>query len=157
MIVLDNKATRWKADMAIQTFEARITIERHDAEDYLYQSGYLFCGSIYATKSCTQPQEPHIEEPFLLKDAIGRIAPFHFKLICSWEAFQSIVEVRFRDPQGAIVVQRKQYVLQDQATGRGISLQSSWERAFLPGQRVTRTMVFHQGCIDVSDAAQKTA
>ncbi|KAL9085244.1 MAG: hypothetical protein Q9165_007678 [Trypethelium subeluteriae] len=76
------------------------------------------------------------EEPFLLEDAIGRIAPFPLKLVCSWDAFQSILEARFRKLQGAEKIRNKEYVLQDQATGKDIDMSSTWGRAFLPGQHL---------------------
>ena len=91
-----------------------------------------------------RPQVSPVEEPFLLEDAIGRIAPFHLKLICSWDAFQSVLEIRFRDLQGALKVRKREYALQDQATGKQIDMQVSWERAFLPGQRINMAMIFKQ-------------
>ena len=36
------------------------------------------------------------QEPFILEDAIGRIAPVHMQFINSWEAFDSVLELRFR-------------------------------------------------------------
>ena len=35
------------------------------------------------------------QEPFILEDAIGRIAPVHMQFISSWEAFDSVLELRF--------------------------------------------------------------
>ena len=35
------------------------------------------------------------QEPFILEDAIGRIAPVHMQFINSWEAFDSVLELRF--------------------------------------------------------------
>ena len=36
------------------------------------------------------------QEPFILEDAIGRIAPVHMQFISSWEAFDSVLELRFQ-------------------------------------------------------------
>ena len=36
------------------------------------------------------------QEPFILEDAIGRIAPVHMQFINSWEAFDSVLELRFQ-------------------------------------------------------------
>ncbi len=36
------------------------------------------------------------QEPFILEDAIGRIAPVHMQFISSWQAFDSVLELRFQ-------------------------------------------------------------
>ena len=36
------------------------------------------------------------QEPFILEDAIGRIAPVHMQFITSWEAFDSVMRLRFQ-------------------------------------------------------------
>jgi hypothetical protein len=82
-------------------------------------------------------------EPFVLEDAIGRICPVHLQCISSWEALDAVLEARFRGVQGHDKVQRGQWILQDHATGRGISCGKSWEGAFLPGQRVDMSILFH--------------
>ena len=46
------------------------------------------------------------QEPFILEDAMGRIAPVHMQFISSWEAFDSVLELRFRDIQGYKKVQK---------------------------------------------------
>ncbi|KAH5540271.1 hypothetical protein HBI27_106670 [Parastagonospora nodorum] len=61
-----------------------------------------------------------IEEPFVLEDAIGRIAPVHLQFVTSWDAFNAVLEIRFRDMQGSKKVKQKQYGLQDRATKRDI-------------------------------------
>lgn len=58
------------------------------------------------------------QEPFILEDGIGRIAPVHMQFISSWEAFDSVLELRFRRMQGYKMVQNKEYAIQDHATGR---------------------------------------
>lgn len=83
-----------------------------------------------------------IEEPFILEDAIGRIAPVHLQFVTSWEAFNAVLQIRFRDLQGFKKVTEKQYGLQDKATGRDIEQTRLWERAFLPGQRVEMSFIF---------------
>ena len=35
------------------------------------------------------------QKPFILEDAIGRIAPVHMQFVNSWEAFDSVLELRF--------------------------------------------------------------
>ncbi|KAF2445023.1 hypothetical protein P171DRAFT_514070 [Karstenula rhodostoma CBS 690.94] len=84
-----------------------------------------------------------IEEPFILEDPIGRIAPVHLQFVTSWEAFNAVLELRFRDLQGFKKVQDKQYGLQEKATRRDIDQTRPWQRVFLPGQRIEMSFIFH--------------
>ena len=71
------------------------------------------------------------QEPFILEDGIGRIAPVHMQFITSWEAFDSVLEMRFRGMQGHQMVQNKEYVIQENATRREIGRSHPWVRIFL--------------------------
>jgi hypothetical protein len=82
------------------------------------------------------------EEPFILEDAIGRIAPVHLQFVTSWEAFNAVLEIRFRDIQGFQKIKERQYGLQEKATRREIDQSRPWERSFLPGQRVEMSFIF---------------
>jgi hypothetical protein len=84
-----------------------------------------------------------IDEPFILEDALGRVAPVHLQFVTSWEAFNAVLEIRFRGLQGHQKIIRQQYGLQDRATGRELEQSRNWERALLPGQRVEMSIVFH--------------
>ena len=83
------------------------------------------------------------QEPFILEDGIGRIAPVHMQFICSWEAFDSVLELRFRNMQGYTMVQNKEYVIQESSTRREIDRSLPWEASFLPGQNVVMSMLFN--------------
>jgi hypothetical protein len=83
-----------------------------------------------------------IQEPFLLEDAIGRMAPVHMQFITSWEAFDSVLDMRFRNIPGHSKILRREYILQDHASKRDISFQRPWEGTFLPGQRVDMSIIF---------------
>ncbi|OSS47245.1 hypothetical protein B5807_09803 [Epicoccum nigrum] len=92
-----------------------------------------------------------IDEPFILEDPIGRIAPVHLQFVTSWEAFHAVMENRFSNLQGFRKIQQRKYGLQDGATGREIALTRPWQRAFLPGQRVEMAFIFQSdGAKDAS-------
>jgi hypothetical protein len=55
-----------------------------------------------------------------LEDAIGRIAPVHLQFVTSWDAFNAVLEIRFRDLQGFKKVKDKQYGLRNKATKRDV-------------------------------------
>lgn len=83
-----------------------------------------------------------VQEPFILEDAIGRLAPVHMQFISSWEAFDAVLELRFQNLPGYRKIKRKEFVLQDHATTQEINRSYPWEASFLPGQRVDMSMLF---------------
>jgi hypothetical protein len=83
-----------------------------------------------------------IEEPFILEDPIGRIAPVHLQFVTCWDAFHAVMEHRFLNLQGFKKIQQRKYGLQDRASKREIKQTLPWERAFLPGQRVEMAIDF---------------
>ena len=97
-----------------------------------------------------------IEEPFILEDPIGRIAPVHLQFVTSWDAFNAVLEVRFRDIQGYKKIKQRQYGLQDKSTGRDIVQTRRWDGAFLPGQRIEMSLLFETKASPVSDNSHAT-
>ena len=90
----------------------------------------------------TRLERSLIQEPFILEDAIGRVAPVHLQFIDSWDAFDAVLELRFRDVQGFTKVCKKEYILQERATGREIDRSRCWKKSFLPGQRIDMSLIF---------------
>ncbi|KAF2269728.1 hypothetical protein CC78DRAFT_238599 [Lojkania enalia] len=89
-----------------------------------------------------QVYRPLSEDPFVLEDALGRIAPVHLRLINSWETFHAVIELRFLGKQGSGKISRREYVLQEQATGKDVDMSEDFQDAFLPGQRISMSLVF---------------
>jgi hypothetical protein len=52
-----------------------------------------------------------VEEPFILEDPIGRIAPVHLQFVTSWDAFNAILEIWCRSLQGLRKILQKYYGL----------------------------------------------
>jgi hypothetical protein len=90
----------------------------------------------------TRLERSLIQEPFILEDAIGRVAPVHLQFLDSWDAFDAVLELRFRDVHGFAKVCKKEYILQERATGREIDRSRCWKRSFLPGQRIDMSLIF---------------
>lgn len=64
------------------------------------------------------------------------------QFITSWEAFDSVLELRFRGIQGYAMVQNKKYAIHESAAKREINRLQPWEASFIPGQRVFMSMLF---------------
>lgn len=75
---------------------------------------------------------PLIQEPFILEDALGGIAPVHLQSITSWQALEAIMLVRFDGLPGREKIARRRFVLQEQATKKEIPFEQPWETAFRP-------------------------
>jgi len=93
-------------------------------------------------------ERPISEEFFMFEDAVGRQAPVHLRLIDSWEAFEWVLAVRFKDRRGASRVSHGRYALQERATSREITRSSEWSQAFLPGQVIDMSMLCKAQCTE---------
>jgi hypothetical protein len=88
------------------------------------------------------PSQINRQQPIYFEDAHGRLAPFHIEFINSLEAFQAVMEVRFRHVPGLKKFQRNEYVLQESNGKKKLDLQIPWDSIFLPGRRVVMSMTF---------------
>ncbi|KAF1957422.1 hypothetical protein CC80DRAFT_592691 [Byssothecium circinans] len=89
------------------------------------------------------PPQVERQQPVHFEDALGRISPFHVEFICSFEAFQAVLEVRFRDVHGFKKVKNMEYAMQDSKSKRAMDFRRKpWTSLFLPGRKVNMSMVF---------------
>ncbi|KAL3423854.1 cAMP-dependent protein kinase type 2 [Phlyctema vagabunda] len=77
----------------------------------IYQAVLTIQGDISASTG-----RAPIQEPFILEDAIGRLSPVHLLFIDSWEAFDSVLNLRFRNLQGHKKVLKKEEKYSTNAT-----------------------------------------
>jgi hypothetical protein len=91
-----------------------------------------------------------IQEPVILTDALGRIAPIHIELVNSWGVFDSVLAARFIGLPGQRKIERKEVAFQDRHLARDIERSQSYEAYFLPGRRIDMSMVFEQHNLSTS-------
>ncbi|KAH8592186.1 hypothetical protein B0O99DRAFT_689964 [Bisporella sp. PMI_857] len=126
----------------------------------IVQKTYRMNVTIYSTVMSIKSLLPSylerglIDEPFILEDAIGRHTPVHLQFISSWEAFESVLEHRFRDTSGYQRVLDRQWALQELTTHRDIKRTTPWDKAVFPGQRIGMDMIFREtmgsGNVDIT-------
>jgi hypothetical protein len=75
------------------------------------------------------PAQVLLQDPVILNDARGRIAPFHLDFIDSAEAFMAVLRVRFQD-LGILKIEREEFRLDDAARDKKINLKAPWARVF---------------------------
>lgn len=90
------------------------------------------------------PPQVDRQQPVYFEDAHGRIAPFHVEFINSFDAFQAVMEVRFRHVPGLRKVQNMEYAIYESNSKRKIDLTAPWDSVFLPGRKVNMSMVFQR-------------
>lgn len=105
---------------------------------------------ILQLRSCVAAFDSHLpplisEQPFVFEDACGHVAPIHLTYITTWEAFQAVLEISFKDRPGLGKIRRKEYSLQEEATGREISQSTDIRLAILPGQKIVQDILFGDG------------
>jgi len=80
-------------------------------------------------------------EHFVLEDATGRTFPIHLKTIVSWEAFNVILNDRFKGKKGERRTRRKLYSLHESASHQPIDQSISFTDAFVPYQKVDMSLI----------------
>ncbi|KAH6976039.1 hypothetical protein BKA56DRAFT_552474 [Ilyonectria sp. MPI-CAGE-AT-0026] len=86
-------------------------------------------------------ERPLSDEHFILEDVTGRAIPIHLKTITSWDAFEYILNDRFKGKKGSHRIRRNLYNLQERATRHGVDRSTDWESAFLPNQRFDMSLI----------------
>ena len=103
--------------------------------------------SMLQTQSAVPPQVL-LQQPVILLDPFGKIAPFHMDFIDSSECFMAVLKARFRrngvTPAGLSKLENGDFLIQDTRRRRAIDLNKNWTAVFRPGQNVDMSMVFHR-------------
>ncbi|KAL6718360.1 hypothetical protein ACLMJK_004449 [Lecanora helva] len=103
------------------------------------------------------------QEPAVLDDALGRVTPIHLEFLDSWEAFDRVLECRFRHLPGHQKIKEGHYVLRSRQMKRDLNKSLAIEQCFLPGQRIDMSVIFNArpflsascpGCNLVTDQTQ---
>ena len=96
----------------------------------------------------TIPPQVLLQQPVILLDAFGKLAPFHLEFIDSLEIFTAVLKIRFRKegvrPPGLAKVDNREFTIQETRRRRPIDIEKPWSKVFQPGQEVDMSMVFYQ-------------
>jgi hypothetical protein len=75
------------------------------------------------------PSQVLLQQPVVLHDALGRIAPFHLEFIDSVAAFLAVLQIRF-ERVGRSKITRLEFDLRDNARQSPIALKRVWQGVF---------------------------
>lgn len=94
------------------------------------------------------PPQVLLQQPVILLDPFGRLAPFHLDFIDSSECFIAVLRARFShagvSPSALSKLDEQEFAIQDSRGKRPIDLKKPWKRVFHPGQHVDMRMTFHR-------------
>jgi hypothetical protein len=97
------------------------------------------------------------EQMFYLRDAIGRVSAITLSFITSYDALTAVLQVRFQGMPGQRKILKKEFALQNRATGQDVDVTQRWESAFLPGLWYDMDMIFQVTQTDDVDDAEQDA
>ena len=94
------------------------------------------------------PSQVLLQQPVILLDPFGKLAPFHLEFVDSPECFLAVLKARFTKagitPDGLSKLENQEFLIQDSQRKRPVDLSKSWASVFRPGQKVDMSMVFHR-------------
>jgi hypothetical protein len=92
------------------------------------------------------PPRVMLQQPVILLDACGRIAPFHLEFIDSLDAFVAVMLIRFKEAgiseEGLQKLANLEFTLRDTRRKRPIDLTKPWCSALRPGQLIDMNMLY---------------
>jgi hypothetical protein len=106
---------------------------------------------------CTIPPQVLLQQPVILLDAFGKIAPFHLEFIDSLEAFIAVLKIRSTQAgvQGGALrkLDDREFHIRDTRRRRQIDFTRPWAAIFRAGQNVDMSMVYRR-CLTPSICPQ---
>ena len=130
-----------------------MTVEQRQFFMIIIQQNKQLLHSIEDLRSMSQtqsavPPQVLLQQPVILLDPFGKIAPFHMDFIDSSECFMAVLKARFSrngvTPAGLSKLENGDFLIQDTRRRRAIDLNKHWTAVFKPGQNVDMSMVFHR-------------
>jgi Fungal N-terminal domain of STAND proteins len=92
------------------------------------------------------PPQIMLQQPVILLDACGRIAPFHLEFVDSLEAFVAVMLIRFKQAgisqEGLQKLANLEFTLRDTRRKRPIDLTKPWRSTLKPGQLIDMNVLY---------------
>ena len=112
----------------------------------------------------TLPPQVLLQQPVILLDPFGKLAPFHLEFIDSPECFVAVMRARFSNAGvrsgGLSKLDNHEFAIEDTRRKKPIDMTKPWVHVFRPGQEVDMRMTFHRfacppstcpGCLEVNE------
>jgi len=145
-----------------------LTSQRHDelssVVNEVLETNLEICRLVLEMQT-SLPQQVGCQQPLYFTDACGFRAKLDLGYFDSWEAFNAVIGVKFKQ-RGLRVVEKKQYVLEDAHRKKLINTARPFQACFVPGQQVNMDACFDEnigtekccpGCQHVENVASDQA
>jgi hypothetical protein len=128
-----------------------LSLQQRESFDALRQQYDRSVQAFEQVRSMLQVQQevpPRImlQQPVILLDACGRIAPFHLEFIDSLEAFVAVMLIRFKQAgisqEGLQKLVNLEFTLRDTRRKRPIDLTKPWCSILKPGQLIDMNVLY---------------
>ena len=94
------------------------------------------------------PSQVLLQQPIILLDPFGRLAPFHLEFVESKECFIAVMKVRFAQagvkPTGLAKLDHHEFSLENTRRRKPVDLTRTWTCVLKPGEQYDMKMVFHR-------------
>ncbi|KAF4631717.1 hypothetical protein G7Y89_g6414 [Cudoniella acicularis] len=98
--------------------------------------------TLYSHQGVPRSLDPWLQRALYLEDSLGYVLPIPLETISSWETLHAVLCDKFISRPGYELVKRRQYIFQDGANGRDLSVKVHFTSAVRPGQKITMCMAF---------------
>lgn len=141
------------ADVQIAQSMSCMSVEQHQFFQMIIEQNKELLKTVKDLRSMLAvqgeiPRQVLFEQPVILLDPLGKIAPLHLEFIDSPECFLAVLDTRFSragiSDEGRAKLMNQEFVLEDAHRRQPLSLQKPWSRVFRPAQQVDMSMVYHR-------------
>ena len=124
-------------------FVSRLGIDLKNSASQIITMMFAVSGDLSFIRAVVMRLDRGVDngEHFVLEDATGRSFPIHMKTIISWEAFDVILNDRFKGKKGERRTRRKLYSLHESASHQQIDRSVNFTDAFVPYQKVDMSLM----------------
>ncbi|KAH8820125.1 hypothetical protein F5884DRAFT_744486 [Xylogone sp. PMI_703] len=88
------------------------------------------------------------QAPVSLEDAMGFVIPIPLELVNPWDMFDTIIAKRFEKHPGHRKIQRGEFAIEEDSTGREVSRMLDLTMCLRPGQKIDTSVIFSKGDAD---------
>lgn len=140
----ENRVTNMLDSMTIEHRQCFMFIMRQNKE--LLQT-VQDVRKLLQTQAAVPPQIL-LQQPIVLLDPFGRLAPFHLEFVDSPECFMAVLKARFTHagvkPSGLSKLDNSEFCIESTRLKRSVDLTKRWDLVFQCGEQYDMRMTFHR-------------
>lgn len=137
------KVTEWTADTRSRNYFFTLGADLKSFMSRIWTLNFKMYSAIVDLQSRIPESKPcWVQEPLILTDALGRVAPIHLELVNSRDVFDYVIAARFIDLPGEGKVARGEYAIHELNLVRDLDRTQPFAACFMPGLHLDMMMAF---------------